>query len=63
MKLTPHISLVFGGQREAAFRSYAENLNGRITFMLPWGSSPMASDPPAGGRRRSLTPLSPSARG
>jgi PhnB protein len=48
MKLTPHISLTFGGQCEAAFRCYAENLNGRITFMLTWGSSPMAADTPPG---------------
>jgi PhnB protein len=48
MKMTPHIQLTFDGQCEAAFRFYEQCLNGKITFMLTWGNSPMAADAPAG---------------
>ena len=48
MKLSPHISLTFNGQCEAAFKFYERCLNGSITFMLTWGDSPMAKDAPAG---------------
>ena len=48
MKLTPHISLAFDGQCEAAFRFYEQCLNGTIAYMLTWGNSPMAADAPPG---------------
>jgi PhnB protein len=48
MKLNPHISLAFNGQCEAAFRLYAQCLNGTIAFMLTWGQSPMAAEAPPG---------------
>jgi PhnB protein len=48
MKLSPHISLAFNGQCEAAFRSYERCLNGTIAYMLTWGDSPMAADAPPG---------------
>jgi PhnB protein len=44
--LTPHVSLVFNGQCEAAFRHYADCLDGTIVFMLTWAASPMAADAP-----------------
>jgi PhnB protein len=46
MKLTPHISLSFKGQCEAAFKFYERCLDGKIGFMLTWESSPMAADAP-----------------
>lgn len=46
MTLNPCINLPFNGQCEAAFRFYERCLNGRITFMLTWGNSPMAKDAP-----------------
>jgi PhnB protein len=48
MKLSPHISLVFNGQCEAAFKCYERVLDGTLTFMLTWADSPMAADVPAG---------------
>jgi PhnB protein len=48
MMLTPQISLAFAGQCEAAFRFYAQRLNGMIAFMLAWGNSPAAADAPLG---------------
>jgi PhnB protein len=48
MKLNLHISLAFDGQCEAAFRFYERCLNGTITFMLTWGSSPAAREAPPG---------------
>lgn len=48
MTMTPHISLAFNGQCEAAFRFYEQRLNGAIAFMLTWGDSPMAAEAPAG---------------
>ena len=46
MNLNPCINLSFDGQCEAAFKFYERCLNGKITFMLTWGDSPMANDPP-----------------
>lgn len=48
MTLTPCINLSFDGQCEAAFKFYERCLNGKITFMLTWGDSPMAKDAPPG---------------
>jgi PhnB protein len=48
MKLNLHISLVFNGRCEAAFRFYERCLNGTIAFVLTWGNSPMAADAPPG---------------
>jgi PhnB protein len=48
MPLIAQISLVFNGQCEAAFRTYARCLDGTIAFMLTWGQSPMAAEAPAG---------------
>jgi PhnB protein len=46
MTLNPCINLSFDGQCEAAFTFYERCLNGKITFMLTWGDSPMAKDAP-----------------
>jgi len=46
MNLNPCINLSFDGQCEAAFKFYERCLNGKITFMLTWGNSPMAKDAP-----------------
>jgi PhnB protein len=46
MNLNPYINLSFDGQCEAAFKFYEHCLNGKITFMLTWGNSPMAKDAP-----------------
>jgi len=46
MTLHPCVNLSFNGQCEAAFRYYERCLNGKITFMLTWGDSPMAKDAP-----------------
>jgi len=46
MTLNPCINLSFDGQCEAAFKFYERCLNGKITFMLTWGDSPMAKDAP-----------------
>jgi len=48
MKLNPQLSLAFDGQCEAAFRFYAQHLNGTIAYMLTWGNSPAATDAPPG---------------
>ena len=40
------ISLSFNGQCEAAFRFYERCLDGKVSFMLTWGDSPMAQDAP-----------------
>jgi|SRR5436309_14712024 PhnB protein len=48
MKLSPHISLAFNGQCEAAFRFYEKSLNGTLAFMLTWGKSPAAAEAPPG---------------
>ena len=41
------ISLSFNGQCEAAFKFYERCLDGKVSFMLTWGDSPMAQDAPA----------------
>jgi len=46
MTLTPCLNLSFNGQCEAAFKHYERCMNGRITFMLTWGDSPMGKDAP-----------------
>jgi PhnB protein len=46
MNLNPCINLSFDGQCEAAFKFYERCLNGKITFMLTWGNSPMAKEAP-----------------
>lgn len=46
MNLNPCINLSFDGQCEAGFKFYERYLNGKITFMLTWGDSPMAKDAP-----------------
>ena len=46
MTLNPCINLWFDGQCEAAFKFYERCLNGKISFMLAWGDSPMAQDAP-----------------
>ncbi len=46
MSLHPCINLSFKGECETAFRHYEHCLNGKITFMLTWGDSPMAKDVP-----------------
>jgi len=46
MTLHPCVNLSFNGECEAAFRHYERSLNGKITFMLTWGDSPMAKDAP-----------------
>ena len=48
MKLSAHIALAFDGQCEAAFTLYERCFDGMITFMLTWGSSPMAAEAPTG---------------
>ena len=46
MALKPHVSIMFNGQCEAAFRFYERCLNGTISFMLTWGDSPAAEQAP-----------------
>jgi len=46
LTLSPCINLSFNGQCEAAFRFYERCFNGKITFMLTYGDSPMAKDAP-----------------
>ena len=46
MDLNPCINLSFDGQCEAAFKFYERCMNGRITFMLTYGDSPMAGAAP-----------------
>ena len=41
------LNLSFNGECEAAFRFYERALGGKITVLIPWGSSPMAKDVPA----------------
>ncbi len=48
MKLSPHLSLSFNGQCEAAFRLYEQCLNGTVTYSLTWGDSPQAAQAPPG---------------
>ncbi len=46
MTLRLSINLSFDGQCEDAFKFYEQCLNGKITFKLTWGDSPMAKDAP-----------------
>jgi PhnB protein len=48
MKLQPHLSLVFNGRCEAAYRLYERCLNGTLAFALTWGDSPARADAPPG---------------
>jgi PhnB protein len=52
MKLNPAINLTFDGQCEAAFKFYERCLDGKITYMLTWGDSPMATEAPAEWRSK-----------
>lgn len=52
MTLSPSLSLEFDGQCEDAFRFYERCLNGKITFQLTWGDSPMAKDAPPHWREK-----------
>jgi len=47
MTVKPHLSIMFNGQCEAAFRYYERCLNATIAFMLTWGDSPAAAEAPA----------------
>ena len=46
VELKPHLSIMFNGECEAAFRLYERCLNGTISFMLRWGDSPAAAEAP-----------------
>jgi PhnB protein len=46
MKFSPHITLHFNGQCEAAFKFYEQCFDGKIQFTLTWGASPMADQAP-----------------
>ena len=46
MTLHPSLSLSFDGRCEEAFKFYEQCLDGKITFQLKWGDSPMAKDAP-----------------
>ena len=48
MTFEPRLSLSFDGQCEAAFRHYAQLLDGEIVMMLKWSESPMAAEAPTG---------------
>ena len=52
MKMTPQV--VFDGQCEEAFKFYEQALGAKVTFMLTWASSPMASEAPEGWGHRIL---------
>jgi PhnB protein len=45
---SPQVALSFNGDCEAAFRRYAECLDGTIAYMLTWGQSPVAGEAPPG---------------
>lgn len=44
MKITPHLG--FDGDCSSAFDFYAQVLNGKVTFKMTWGESPMANNFP-----------------
>ena len=46
MKLNPYLS--FNGQCEEAFKLYEQCLNGKITFIMTYGDSPMKEQAPPG---------------
>ena len=45
MQLNPYVT--FNGQCEAAFKFYAQVLNGKVDFMMTWGEMPGADQFPA----------------
>ena len=49
MQINPYLN--FNGQCEAAFKVYERILNGKITFMMTWGESPVADQFPAESRQ------------
>jgi PhnB protein len=49
-KLTMHLN--FNGNCEAAFKYYEKHLGGKITFVMPWGDSPMAKETPKGWEKK-----------
>lgn len=49
-KVTIHLN--FGGNCETAFKFYEKHLGGKITFMMPWGDSPMAKETPKGWEKK-----------
>lgn len=54
VKISPHISVLFNGNCEAALRFYEQSLGAKIAFMLTWAESPMAAQAPAGWERKIL---------
>jgi PhnB protein len=46
MTLRVAINLAFDGRCEEAFQFYEQCFDGKITFKLTWGDSPMAKDAP-----------------
>jgi PhnB protein len=52
MSLNPY--LYFNGQCEEAFKFYEKYLGGKITFMMTWEGSPMASQAPPGWSKKIL---------
>ena len=46
MKINPQLALQFNGQCEEAFRHYERCLEGTITFMMTWATSPAAAEVP-----------------
>jgi PhnB protein len=52
MTLRPSLNLSFDGRCEDAFKFYEQCLNGKITFQLTWGNSPMAKDAPPHWREK-----------
>jgi len=52
MLLNPYLS--FDGQCEEAFKFYEKCLGGKITFMMTWEGSPMASQTPPGWDKKIL---------
>jgi len=53
MQITPYLN--FDGQCAEAFELYAKLFDGKITFMMTFGESPMAGDL-AGGARAAPRP-------
>ena len=54
MTMTPHISLSFNGQCEAAFKFYERCLGAKIATMFKYGDSPMAAEAPVAWRDKVL---------
>lgn len=49
MQITPYLN--FNGQCEAAFKFYAQVLEGKVTFQMTWGEIPDASQLPPGSEK------------